>query len=91
MNWYKISQENPPIQVTSLFSDGRMGVYFGGRGPYYYSYVNPYLYDKIKRLIGYKNYKEVNKILDALSGKNKKTDKLINNQPKKHEQLTFDF
>jgi len=75
LNWYKKAQNNTnPIVITFYNSYGELGVSFNGGKTYIYLNVNPYVYDKIKRLLRNKNYREVNKILKNISGKGKEED-----------------
>jgi len=63
MNWYKKAQ-SIPIRITSYnVSYNQLGISFNEGPTYIYYKVNPYWYDKINKLLGHKNYKQVEKIL----------------------------
>jgi len=76
MNWYKKAQQAPPIAITSYISAyGELGISFNGGQQYTYPDVSPFIYDKIKNLLKYKNYLKVQNMLKNLSAKNQETDR----------------
>ena len=84
MNWYKVANKFP-IQMTTYSANlegGRITIFFEGKGPYYYYGVSPFLYNKIKGLLYYKNYPTVSKILKRLSDSKKENN---------NSQTEFDF
>jgi hypothetical protein len=66
MNWYKISQQVPWIQISHYNqTDNELTVRFGGGDKMYtYEGVNPDGYRKIGIFLKYKNYKAAKKLLD---------------------------
>jgi hypothetical protein len=69
MNWYKRAQTftPAPITIVSYNSYGELGISFNGGKKYVYPNVSPYIYDNIKKLLKYKNYKKVQEMLQQLS------------------------
>lgn len=75
MNWYKLSQKSvAPISIASYDSNNELGIQFNG-GPKIYPYknVNLYEYNHIRKLLKFKNYKAVYKILKVISENNNKS------------------
>ena len=71
MNWYKKAQFKP-ISLGSYLGN-QMGIYFNGRGPYYYI-VEPPIYKQIEKLLKNNNFSEVFKILKKIADKNKEIE-----------------
>ena len=85
MNWFKQTQQAPPIAIVSYIPEyGELGISFRGSKKYVYSDVSPFLYEKINILLRVKNYKEVQKILKNLSAKATKIEE------KKQEPTLFE-
>ena len=71
MNWFKGSQQVPPIAprpiaITFYNNRGEMGISFNGSKTYTYPNVPPPLYGKVKLLLGKKNYSAAYRILQSL-------------------------
>jgi len=73
VNWYKICQQYrpAPIVITSYNQAGELGISFNGGPTYTYYNVSPYWEERIRKLLRYRNYKEVNKVLKNFSDKEK--------------------
>jgi len=69
MNWYEYSQKVAPIQIIHYNRQyGELGIMFTDSGKQYvYPKVSPFLYNKIRNLLGHMNFSEVGKILQNLS------------------------
>jgi len=66
MNWFKKAQ-TVPIRVLSYNqSYGELKISFNGGKGYTYYGVSPYLYERIDRLLGHRNYRKVNEMLRNL-------------------------
>jgi len=73
MNWFKQAQQYTPITIVSYIpSYEELGISFNGGKKYVYPNVTPFIHNEIKRLLKYKNYNKVQKILKNLSANNPK-------------------
>lgn len=74
MNWYKTSQ-SVPIAISSYTPEyGELVVSFNGGKGYTYPGVSPFIYEKIRRLLSVKNYREVQNMLKNLSANREDTE-----------------
>jgi len=70
MSWYKKSQRVPPISISSYSSQYvQLNISFADNPQKIYTYykVSPHIYEKIEKLLRFKNYPEVANILNRLS------------------------
>jgi hypothetical protein len=58
MNWYKLAQFAPIAIVSYNNTYEELGISFNGDKKYTYTNINPYTYNKIKKLLDHKNYRE---------------------------------
>ncbi len=82
-NSFKQSQQYAPIAIVSYIPEyAELGISFNGRKKYVYPGVSPYIYEQIRNLLKYKNYRKVQEMLKNLSI----NDKKINNQPENKQE-----